>query len=93
VSHDWVRISIAPAVSVSPAAGAPKYGYLWWLYPDPLDANKVVWNGSGFGGQLPMYFPDLDVVVVFYGWNILPGRLSLPLRRVMERLAKSVTAK
>lgn len=93
VSHDWVRSSVTPAVSVGTGAGAPKYGFKWWLYPDPLDANKAVWNGSGFGGQLPMYFPDLDLVVVFYGWNILPGRPSLPLRRVMERLAKSVTAK
>jgi CubicO group peptidase (beta-lactamase class C family) len=93
VSSDWVRRSVTPSVTVGTRAGAPKYGFKWWLYPDPLDAGKVVWNGSGFGGQLPMYFPDLDLVAVFYGWNILPGRPSLPLRRVMERLAKSVTAK
>ena len=93
VSSDWVRRSVTPSVTVGTGAGAPKYGFKWWLYPDPIDAGKVVWNGSGFGGQFPMYFPDLDLVAVFYGWNILPGRPSLPLRRVMERLAKSVTAK
>ena len=93
VSSDWVRRSVTPSVPVGTGAGAPKYGFKWWLYPDPLDANKVVWNGSGFGGQLPMYFPDLDLMAVFYGWNILPGRPSLPLRRVMERLARSVTPK
>ena len=93
VSSDWVRRSVTPSVTVGTRAGAPKYGFKWWLYPDPLDASKVVWNGSGFGGQLPMYFPDLDLVAVFYGWNILPGRPSLPLLRVMERLAKSVTVK
>ena len=93
VSHEWVRSSVTPAVTVGTGALAPKYGFKWWLYPDPLNTNRLVWNGSGFGGQLPMYFPDLDLVVVFYGWNILPGRPSLPLRRVMERLAKSVTAR
>ncbi|HMV31748.1 MAG TPA: serine hydrolase [Gemmatimonadales bacterium] len=93
VSPEWVKASVTPAVSVSPAAGAPKYGYLWWLYPDPLDGTKYVWGGSGFGGQWPMAFPDLDLVVVFNSWNILPGRGGLPIRQLRERLARAVVGR
>lgn len=91
VSSEWVRSSVTPAVSVGSAPNAPKYGFKWWLYPDPLDATRLVWTGSGFGGQFPMLLPGLDLIVVFNGWNILPGRPSLPSRRMMERLAKAVT--
>ncbi|MGQ0650441.1 MAG: serine hydrolase domain-containing protein [Gemmatimonadaceae bacterium] len=89
VSPEWVRASITPAIAVSPAPNAPKYGYKWWLYQNPVDTSRLVWSGSGFGGQLPMAFPELDLVVVFNGWNILPGRPSMPLRRMMERLVKA----
>jgi CubicO group peptidase (beta-lactamase class C family) len=93
VSADWVRQSTSPAIAVAPGPNAPKYGLKWWLYPDPLDATKFVWAGSGFGGQFPMAFPDLDLVVVFNAWNILPGKPGLPLRKIQERLAKAVTSK
>jgi hypothetical protein len=85
-----VKASITPAVSVGPNAGAPKYGYKWWLYRLPSDTTKFVWGGSGFGGQFPIAFPELDMVVVFNGWNILPGERGLPLRRTLERLEKAV---
>ncbi len=91
VSADWVKQSTTPAVATGTAPTAAKYGLKWWLYPDPLDASKFVWSGSGFGGQFPMAFPDLDLVVVFNAWNILPAQSgSLPLRKVQERLAKAV---
>lgn len=93
VSPEWVKASVAPAVSVSPAPAAPRYGYLWWLYPDPLDGTKSIWSGSGFGGQWPMAFPDLDLAVVFNSWNILPGRGGLPIRQLRERLARAVVAR
>ena len=93
VSEAWVRESTTPAISVGSAPNASKYGLKWWLYPDPLDATKFVWSGSGFGGQFPTAFPELDMVVVFNGWNILPGRPGLPLRQVQERLARAVVAR
>ena len=37
-----------------------------------------------------MAFPELDMVVVFNSWNILPGSKGLPLRVTRERLAKAV---
>jgi CubicO group peptidase (beta-lactamase class C family) len=93
VSSEWVKTSITPAVATSTRPGAAKYGLKWWLYPDPLDATKFVWSGSGFGGQFPFAFPDRDMVVVFNSWNILPGKPALPLGKTMERLAKAVVCK
>ena len=89
VSLEWVRASVTPAVAVSQQPGAPRYGFKWWLPPNPVDPTRLVWAGSGFGGQIPMAFPELDLVVVFNGWNILPGRPALPRQRIMERLIRA----
>ena len=90
VSAEWVKTSVTPAVRAANRVGAPFYGLKWWLHQNPADTTKLVWAGSGFGGQLPLAFPERDLVVVFNGWNILPGGKSLPLRRTMERLVKAV---
>ena len=91
VSPEWVEASVTPWVAVGTRPDGPRYGFKWWLYPDPIDSTRYVWSGSGFGGQFPMALPDLDLVVVFNGWNILPGMPGLPGRRVMARLANAVT--
>ncbi len=93
VSADWVKLSVSPLVSVGTSATGPKYGLKWWLYRDPVDSTKFVWSGSGFGGQFPMAFPDLDLVVVFNSWSILPGQKGIPLRRMHTRLAKAVVSR
>jgi hypothetical protein len=90
VSSEWVKSSVTPAIRADNRAGAPYYGLKWWLHQNPADTTRLVWAGSGFGGQLPLAFPERDLVVVFNGWNILPGGKGLPLRRVMERLVKAV---
>ena len=90
VSPDWVKASVMPAMAVAPAPNAPKYGLKWWLYPDPRDGTKFIWGGSGFGGQVPMTFPQDDMVVVFNGWNILPGRPALPRGQVTARLVGAI---
>ncbi|MBP9899060.1 MAG: hypothetical protein KBF28_11850, partial [Gemmatimonadales bacterium] len=59
---------------------------------DPLDPAKFVWAGSGFGGQLPVAFPDLDMVVVFNGWNIAGGK-QLAFRAIQGRIARAVVGK
>jgi CubicO group peptidase (beta-lactamase class C family) len=90
VSPAWVQASLAPTVPVGPAPTAPRYGLAWWLYRNPRDTASFLWGGSGFGGQLPVAFPRHDMVVVFNGWNILPGRPSLPLRSTLDRLLGAV---
>lgn len=91
VSPSWVEQSIAPVASVSPNPGAPKYGLAWWLYRNPRDTTQFLWGGSGFGGQFPVAFPKHDLLVVFNGWNILPGRGGLPLRATLDRVLGAVT--
>jgi CubicO group peptidase (beta-lactamase class C family) len=90
VTPEWVKSSVAPAIAVAPAPNAPKYGFKWWLYPDPRSADRHIWSGSGFGGQIPMAFPDDDMVIVFNGWTILPGRPGLPRAQVTARILNGI---
>ncbi|HJU75396.1 MAG TPA: serine hydrolase [Gemmatimonadaceae bacterium] len=91
LSPEWVKLSVTPAVRVAPAPNAPSYGLKWWLYPNPTDTTRFLWAGSGFGGQIPMAVPELDLIIVFNGWNILPGRPGLPRARVVDRILRGVT--
>jgi CubicO group peptidase (beta-lactamase class C family) len=91
VSAEWVRSSTAPAKAVSNAPNAARYGYKWWLYRNPRDTTRFIWGGSGFGGQVPLAIPEDDMVIVFNGWNILPGRPALRLGQVLPRLMNAVT--
>ncbi len=90
VSDAWVTLSTSPLVPVGTSPTGPKYGLKWWLYRDAIDSTKFAWTGSGFGGQFPMAFPDLDMVVVFNAWNILPNQKGLPRARIQARLEKAV---
>lgn len=90
LSPDWIKQSVTAAIRVAPVPNAPSYGLKWWLYQNPMDTTKFVWSGSGFGGQIPMAVPELDLVVVFNGWNILPGRPALPRARVVDRILRAV---
>ncbi|HJU64511.1 MAG TPA: serine hydrolase [Gemmatimonadaceae bacterium] len=92
VSREWVRASLSPAVEVGRRAlGSTHYGYKWWLYPNPIDSARVIWAGSGFGGQWPIVVPEDDLVIVVNQWNIIPGRPSLPLRPTLTRILNAVT--
>ena len=90
VSPEWVKSSIAPAIAVSPAPNAPKYGLKWWLAPDPRDSTRFIWAGSGFGGQIPLAFPNDDMVVVVNAWNIPPMRLGLGRNVVIARMIAAI---
>lgn len=90
VSADWVRQSVTPALRTADRPGAPWYGLKWWLRQNPVDTDKLVWAGSGFGGQFPLAFPERDLVVVFNSWNILPVGNALPLNTTMARIARAV---
>jgi len=89
IASDWIKQSVTPAVPVGNRPGGAQYGLKWWLYPNPADPSKLIWAGSGFGGQLPMAFQERDLLVVFNGWNILPGGKGMPLARLHARLAAS----
>ena len=90
VSRDWVRRSVTPAIAVSSAPNALRYGLKWWLAPDPRDSTRFIWAGSGFGGQIPLAFPNDDMVVVVNAWNIPPMRLGLGRNVVIARMISAL---
>ena len=56
---------------------------------DSLDKEREIDLGwVGFGGRIPMTFPDDDLVVVFNGWNILPGQGSTAAQRRQQAAAR-----
>jgi hypothetical protein len=70
--------------------GDVKYGFKWWLYPYSSKDSRLVWAGSGFGGQFPIIIPDYDLIAVATGWNVLNGKKSLSHRIVIDRLLDAV---
>jgi CubicO group peptidase (beta-lactamase class C family) len=86
VQPGWVQASLAPSIAV---ADGVKYGFKWWLYPYGND-GKTAWGGSGLGGQRPIALPEYDLIVVFTGWNLLPGRPSLSPRVAIDRIVDAL---
>jgi len=87
VPADWVRTSITPSISVSNAG--VKYGFKWWLYPYGKE-GRLAFAGSGFGGQYPIVVPELDLLIVVTGWNILPDRPRLSPRVALDRILEAI---
>lgn len=90
VSTEWVRASLAPAIDVDGRPGGAKYGYKWWLYPNPTAPDRVMWAGSGFGGQFPIVIPEDDLIVVINQWNIFPGQPTLRMGATLSRIINAV---
>ena len=89
IGTDYVRQSVTPFVRLSPNLA---YGYKWWLNAYGKKSTEVAWRGSGFGGQVPIVFPQYDLVVVVTAWNILPN-MPQPVPTVLiEKILRSVTA-
>lgn len=51
-------------------SGLNGYGYTWWMSELPgNDKNIQIYRANGWGGQVIMVFPALDMVVVFTSGN------------------------
>jgi CubicO group peptidase (beta-lactamase class C family) len=87
VSAEWVKESVKPAVSVG--TSGVKYGLKWWLFPYG-DAGRLAWAGSGFGGQMPIVVAEHDLVLVFTGWNVLPGKARLSHIEAIKRVLAAI---
>lgn len=87
VAVDWVKASIAPSVTVSDAG--VKYGYKWWLHPYGKE-GRLAFGMLGFGGQRATVVPELNLVLVFTGWNILPDKPYLTTRVAIDRVLEAV---
>jgi CubicO group peptidase (beta-lactamase class C family) len=87
VAREWVQASLAPAVKDT--GDGHKYGFQWWLLPRADAPEKLVWLGSGWGGQRLMVVPELDLIVVHTAWNILDNRAPRG-QEVLDRMLKAV---
>ena len=51
-------------------SGENGYGYTWWITePGKGNHKTLMYRANGWGGQVIMVFPELDMVVVFTGGN------------------------
>jgi len=67
VSADWVKQS---TVDRYPMGTPFRYGYLWWMIDYPYQGRKIrAYFASGNGGNEMMVFPQLDMVVTWFGAN------------------------
>jgi CubicO group peptidase (beta-lactamase class C family) len=88
VDPAWVKASLAPSATV--VEGKVKYGFKWWLYAYGKESNLWAWGGSGFGGQMPIFLPEYDLLMVFTGWNVFPDQPRLNAKVAIDRVVEAV---
>ena len=86
VLPEWVKDSVSPHMDVGTRGSGVKYGLKWWLVPYGKDGSNYAWEGSGFGGQIPMAFPEYDMVAVVTAWNITTSGPRLGGREATNRV-------
>ncbi len=83
----WVKSSTASSVATTdPPFG---YGYQWWILPRKSPASPAAWVAWGYGGQLLIVVPELDLIAVFTGWNIY-DKPALDPRVALDRMLGAV---
>jgi len=81
VSASWAKESVAPRFDLS----GFHYGYLWWSTEYPYAGRSVkAFFAAGNGGQIVLGFPELDLLINFWGGNyndrpgVVPQRVYVP---------------
>ncbi|OEY71101.1 serine hydrolase [Rheinheimera salexigens] len=72
VSENWIRQSTSPhVVDTAPNDDDDNrvYGYQWWL-PNSNTARPRAIAATGFGGQRLTVIPELDLIIVFTGYDL-----------------------
>jgi CubicO group peptidase (beta-lactamase class C family) len=70
VSQDWIDDAIQQRVNLPDLGWAHGYGYQWWFQTFRVDGVSLnSFRAEGWGGQLIIMIPDLNMVVVFTGAN------------------------
>ena len=73
IPEAWAQDSLAPRYPTG--ADGEGYGDAWWSQSYSFrGATQQAYFGKGFGGQRPILLPELGLVIVLTGWNILPGQ-------------------
>jgi CubicO group peptidase (beta-lactamase class C family) len=73
VPAEWVKASIASAMSVEDEGRNWGYGLQWWLQPWGKSPEKFAWAARGLGGQDLRVVPEYNLIVVLTGWDLLPS--------------------
>jgi len=67
LSREWARKTVT---SFHELGSEADYGYAWWVRSYPHNGRQVkAFFAGGNGGQIVMGFPELDLLVAFYGGN------------------------
>jgi CubicO group peptidase (beta-lactamase class C family) len=64
----WVRASTTSKTATNEKGIG--YGYQWWVMPRNAEQRHEAFLAWGYGGQLLLVVPELDLIAVFTGWNI-----------------------
>lgn len=89
VPRAWIEEMTSPQVpDVDPSDPYWNYGYgyLWWLLPGLAQGELEIIGALGYGGQFLLVVPDLDLVGVFFGWNIYGTSTGLIRDAFLERI-------
>jgi len=89
VPAEWVKASVAPAMSVEDEGRHWGYGFQWWLQPYGKSPEKFAWAARGFGGQELRVVPEYNLIVVLTGWDILLSPQE-PRHDELERVIAAV---
>jgi CubicO group peptidase (beta-lactamase class C family) len=89
VPAEWVKASVAFAMSVEDEGRHWGYGFQWWLQPYRKSPEKFAWAARGFGGQELRVVPEYNLIVVLTGWDILPSAEE-PRHDELERVITAV---
>lgn len=89
----WVAESIKPWVEDILPDNERRdtgYSYQWWIPRDGREGEVSVFAGRGYGGQFLIVAPELDLIVVFTGWNIFdepPKTFELFFERILPAIS------
>ena len=86
VSAEWLKQSFMQALATG-GESDEVYGLAWWSESySHYGTTKRALFGKGFGGQRPILLPDLDIIIVATGWNILPDQPFLSESDAISRV-------
>jgi len=83
----WAKSSTQPLVDTNEKPF--RYGYQWWVLPQGEKRPADAYLAWGYGGQLLLVVPSLDLIAVFTGWNI-HDKPELDPRVALERVLGAV---
>lgn len=70
VSVSWIEEVIRQRVDLPDLGWADGYGYQWWFQTFAVNGEEIsTFRADGWGGQMIVQVPQMDMVVVFTGAN------------------------